>query len=140
MADFSIGKDAVFTILDDGQPMGAIKLTNFEYKQKTTLLTSKPINGAPIYREVEEGWEGSAEADRTNSILDDYFVQKEGALYAGARPLAASIMQRINELDGSVTRYRFIGVTMKLDEGGSYKSDERVTQKVSWTAAQRVRA
>lgn len=139
MADdqFTIGRDARLTILSDGQPIRGLKLTKFSFKQMTTRLTSKPINGRPVNREIEEGWEGDFEWDRINSALDDYFTAKEAAMYAGAPPPVVAITHRIRETDGSLNRYRYDAVALKLDDGGSYESDSKVVQKVSWISSQR---
>lgn len=136
---FTIGKDATLTILVAGQPIGALKLTNFEAKQLTSRLTTKPINGRPGYREVEEGWEGTCDWDRQSALLDDFFAAKEAGLYAGQRPPEMSIMQTIRELDGSRSRYRFTGVAVKLDDAGTYQSDGKVMQKMGWIANERVK-
>lgn len=134
---FNIGSDAKLTILINGAPFGASVLTNFESKQLTTRLTSKPVNGDPNFREVEEGWEGTAEYDRANSIVDDFFVQKEAARYAGQQPPQIVLTHAIVNPDGSTSRYRFEGVAVKLDEAGSYKSDDKVMQKIGWVASRR---
>ncbi len=136
-SQFNIGSDAVLTILSNGVPFGAMLLTSFEYKQLTTSLTSKPINGDPGYRENEEGWEGTAEFDRSVSTLDDFFVAKENARFAGQQPPVMTITTTIVNADGTISRYRFEGVAAKLENAGKFSADEKVTQTMSWKAARR---
>lgn len=136
-SQFNIGSDAVVTFLSNGVPFGAMLLTTFQYKQLTTSLTSKPINGDPGYRENEEGWEGTAEFDRSVSTLDDFFVAKEQARFNGQQPPVMTITATINNTDGTTSRYRFEGVAVKLEDGGKYVADEKVTQTMSWRAARR---
>jgi hypothetical protein len=138
--DFNIGRDAVLTILVGGQPLGpGLKLTNFEAKQVTTKLTSKPINGANKFREIPEGWEGTCDWDRLSPILDDFFANQEAGHYAGQLPPEIAITQRIQELNGAISRYRFTGCSLKYDDAGTYKSDDKVMQKMSFSASRRLK-
>lgn len=139
-SQFNIGSDSVMTFLVNGAPIGSMLLTSLDFKQLTTRLTSKPINNVPGYREVEEGWEGSLEYDRSNSVLDDFFAAKEAARYSGQQPPQIAITTRITNVDSSVSRYRFDGVAVKLDNGGKYASDDKVMQQVSWVASTRTPA
>lgn len=136
-SQFNIGSDVVMTFLSNGVPFGAILLTSFESKQLTTKLTSKPITGDPGYRENEEGWEGTFEVDRSNPTLDDFFAAKETARFSGQQPPVVTITEAITNVDNSVSRYRYEGVAMKLDNAGKKSSDEKVVQTVSYTAARR---
>lgn len=132
---FTVGSDTVMTFLNNGAPIGAMVLTNFNFKQKTSQLVSKPVNGDPNYREMPEGWEGTLEYDKANSALMDFFVAAEAARYAGNPPPSLSILHKVNNTDGSVSRYRFEGVAAKLDNGGDHKSDEKVMETVGWTGS-----
>lgn len=140
MADFNIGKDITMTFLVAGQPIGALAITSFDKKQVTKRAESDPINGEPQYLEIEKGWEGSFEWDRRSPILDVFFAQKEAALYAGGTVPAIVITERIREKDGSNSRWRYTGVTVKLDEGGAAKADDKVMQRVGWISARRIQA
>ena len=140
MADFNIGKDITMTFLVNGQPIGALVITSFDKKQITKRAESDPINGEPQYQEIEKGWEGSFEWDRRSPILDTFFAQKEDALYNGGVVPAMSITERIREKDGSTSRWRYTGVAVKLDEGGTAKADDKVMQRVGFVAARRIQA
>jgi len=139
-SQFNIGSDSVMSFLVNGLPIGSMLLTSFEFKQLTTRLTSKPVNNVPGYREVEEGWEGTMEYDRSNSVLDDFFAAKEAARYAGQQPPQVTVTTKITNTDGSVSRFRFDGMAVKLDNGGKYASDEKVMQQVAWVASTRTPA
>jgi hypothetical protein len=139
-SQFNIGSDSVLTVLVNGQPIGSQLLTSFEFRQMTTRLTSKPINSSPNYREVEEGWEGTLEYDRSNSVLDDFFAAKEAGRYAGQQPPQVTVTTKITNVDQSISRFRFDGMALKLDQGGKYAQDEKVTQQVGWVASRRTPA
>lgn len=136
-SQFNIGSDSVLTVLVSGSPIGAMLLTKFEFKQLTTRQTSQPVNGKPNFREVEGGWEGTLDYDRSTSALDDFFVAKEAARYAGQQPPQITITTTINNTDGSTSKYRFNGVAMKMDSGGTYSADDKVVQTASWVASDR---
>lgn len=138
--NFNIGSDAKLTILVDGAPLAATILTSFSAKQETAKVTSNAADGIVRNRDVEQGWSGTAEYDRANGLVDDFFATKEASRYAGFPPPVMNIMQTVrNTDDGSVSRYRFDGVTATLENSGTYEGDKKVTQQISWRASRRIK-
>lgn len=135
--DFNVGSDQKLTIISGGTRLSAPIRTGFEAKQMATKVTSKASDGVNRFRELEEGWEGSLDFDRASSVLDDYFALKEANRYAGIAPPSVTITETNTELNGTITIFRFEGVTMKLDTAGKREGDKKVDQKVSWTASRR---
>ena len=136
---YNVGSDTTLTLISDGQILASQILTEFNSKQLTTKLKSVAIDGVNRYRELEEGWEGTFAYDRADSVMDDYFAQKEANRYLGLPPPIATISETtVNAVDQSVSMYRYSGVTMKLDDIGARKGDSKVEQKVSWTASRRI--
>ena len=136
--DFNIGSDTVLSIISTGAPVVWSILTEFEAKQMTADLDSTAIDGTNRYRYVEKGWEGTFGFDRDDDAIDAYFAAKEAARYAGLQPPTVTITQTDTNVDGSISRFRYDGVTMKLDTIGSRKGDAKVEPKISWRAGRRV--
>jgi len=138
---FNVGRDATLNITAGGIPLKPTIITEFEFKQDTVQLKSKPLNGAPIFQEVPDGWSGSFSVDRADPTLDDFFSQAEDNWYAGDDQTIASILQTIADAAvgavGPIHQYLFEGVQMKLDQGGNYKQDDKVMQRVAWVASRR---
>jgi hypothetical protein len=137
---WNVGSDSTITILVNGQVLGANILTNFEAKQVTVRTESTAITGKTLADDLEKGWDLDITWDRGDSNIDDYFVRKEAGRYAGQRRLPVSILLKINNPDGSVSRYRFESVTLKLDSIGAFKGDDKVEQKVSGFASRMIAA
>ncbi|HKT53322.1 MAG TPA: hypothetical protein VJP88_02645 [Caulobacteraceae bacterium] len=140
---YNVGRDATLNIVASGSPLSPILLTNFESNQETVDLKSKPLNGPPIFQKVPDGWKGSFEIDRANSILDDYFAAEESAYFAGDDANVVTILQTIRDAAvgavGPVHQYRYTGVVLKLENAGAYTADAKVSQKVSFVASQRIK-
>lgn len=139
--NLSLGHDVSVDIYDgaSGKVITFPARTMFSADPITKQINSEPLNGPPIFAEAPNGWKGTLEFDRTDSTIDAYFAANEALYFAGGNPLSGSITQTIQEKDGSVTQWRFTGVAMKLDTSGNWKSAEKVTIKVSWSASTRVR-
>lgn len=141
---YNIGRDgATLNIVANGSPLSPTILTNFESNQETVQLKSKPLSGPPIFQEIPDGWKGSFEVDRADGTLDDFFAQAEDTYYAGDDATVITILHTIADAAvgavGAVRQYRYDGIVMKLENAGSYKADEKVTQKVSFMASRRTK-
>lgn len=135
--DFNIGSDTKITVLANGAVLGAQIMTKFEAKQKTTQLNSKALDGTNRNRELPEGWDIDMEWDRGNSVIDDFVAGEEAARYAGQAPSDLAVVEVTVNPDGSVSRYRYTGCTIKLDSAGERSGDSKVVQKATLTATRR---
>lgn len=140
VGQYNIGSDTQLTIISDSVVVAATILTEFNARQLTTDLKSVAIDGVNRYHHLEEGWEGTANYDRADSTMDDYFADKEARRYGGGpAPIATITETTLNALDGSLTKFRYDGVTMKLDDIGARKGDSKVEQKISWRSSRRIK-
>lgn len=135
--DFNIGKNATLVLIANGAILASATLTDFMFKQEVVKLRSRPLNGRPIRKNLPDGWTGSFGYDRSSPVFDDYFAQAEDDFWNGANAPTIYIQQTMNELDGSVSQYRFEGVTLDFADGGNFKSDEKVVQKIDFEATSR---
>lgn len=140
MSDFNVGSDTRLNLLASGLIVKFAKLTGFSSKQMTNGLESEGIDGVTAFRDLEKGWEGDFDYDRASSVIDDFFAAKEAARYAGQQPPVIQISQTIRELNGTKTKYRFEGVTLKYDSAGKWEGNKKVEQKISFKASRRYKA
>lgn len=137
---YNIGSDTKVTIVSNGVIIGASILTSFKFRQSVTKLASKGLDGVNRYRDLEEGWEGDLTFDRADSVWDDYFALKEANRYAGLQPPEIRISETtVNAGDGTISKYRFDGVSVSLDEGGDRSGDAKVEQRIGWRASRRIK-
>lgn len=138
--NFSIGKDISLDVVDPVQGVVRFDIkTAFESKPQYHDIASTGLDGLTRYAELPTGWDGSFTMDRSNSAVDDYFAAFEANYFAGVNALPITITETINEADGSISQYRYDGVVLKLEEAGSWKGDERTTQRVSFKASRRIK-
>lgn len=135
---YNVGSDTTLTIVSNGVILVSSILTEFEARQKTTELNSKALDGINRFRHVEEGWDGTLGWDRSDSTLDDYFAAKEQGRYTGLNPPAVSIVETTTDANTNLpAKYRYVGVTMKMDSIGRRAGDSKVDVRVSWSCSRR---
>ena len=137
---FNIGGDATLQIVaGDGSLLKPALLTEFKYNQQTIDLKSRPLNARVIHTRFPDGWAGHFLYDRSDPSVDQYFADGEEDFYAGFRGADVYINQIIRETDQSITSWQFSGVAMQLADGGTYKQDDKVMQRIEWMASARIR-
>lgn len=136
VTDFTVGKSVTLVFITNGAIVGTASLTDFTAKQEVKKLRSDPLNSQPVLKNLPGIWSGSATLDRVDSTLDDFFAAQEDAWWSTGQTPTSYIQETINELDGSISQYRYEGVVMEFD-AGARKADERIQQKIDWMGARR---
>lgn len=121
-----------------GNLLTLTNVTDFESKQATEKITSKPLNAPPIFAHPPNGWEGTITFDRVDNSIDAFAAQQEAAYWANAQTFSGQIYEYITELNGSISTYRYDGVALTLDDAGKKTSQAKITLKMHFQAAQRV--
>ena len=133
---FNTGKDVTLVIVTPTGTLEISGITGFQSAQMTNPLDHKGINGNNIYAEIPTGWEGTFDLDRTDGSLDSYFAQAEAAYYNGNDPGVATITETITESSG-ISQFRYTGVALKFADAGTWRGDQKVSQRVSFRASLR---
>jgi len=136
---FSIGRDTQLVVMGPGGRVDISHVTGFESHQLTSPVRINRLDGRQLGAELPKGWEGSFEAERGTSALDDFISTLEQAFYNGAGTQTGTMYQYITETDGSVSTYQFDGVVFKLASAGSWKGDSSVKQKLEFYATRKRR-
>jgi hypothetical protein len=135
--DYDIGKQASINVISNGGIVSTVQITEFMAKQKTVNLKSRPLNSPPVEKEIPDGWEFSFNMDRLGPVWDDYFARAEDDYWNNNPAAQLQINQTIKEKDGSISQFRFDVTSVKFDETGTFKQDDKVVQKVSGFASRR---
>jgi len=131
----TIGKDVSLDINGATGPLAFTgSLTSFSAKQDTSTTRTKFLDGRNIPTKFYDGWSGSFMMERQSSVVLDYFVQLEDNYHAGLTETPIVITETIQEVDGSVSQYRYTNVVLTLDDAGVYSTDGTVKQSVSFMA------
>jgi hypothetical protein len=138
--NYSIGKDVSLVIV---APSGVLTLpvttTGFEARPMYNKVRTVNLDGINRGFNAPQGWEGSINLDRSNSVVDDFFAQQEAGYYAGQNTLTASISETVTEANGSVTQWRYTGVILSFDEAGKFTGDNKVSQAIGFFASQKIK-
>lgn len=135
---FSIGRDVVIDVIT---PNGILNLpvttTGFEAKPEYNKIASIALDGINREAQIPKGWRGSVTLDRQNNAIDAFFAQQEAGYYGGQNVLTGTITETIQEADGSVSQYRYVGVSFSFDEAGKKTGDNKIEQHIGFFASQR---
>jgi hypothetical protein len=132
---FNIGRDATVSIIANAAPLNPLIITHFSYQQVAITLKSRPLNAPPVNQKVPDGWEGELEYDRGSVVLDQYFATEEALYWAGSDYVPITILASVKDpSSGAINQFRFDNVILVYESGGSYKSDDKVSQRVKWHA------
>ena len=135
----SVGSDFRFDVITAAGLLTLPTLLDFDKKPTEVQQKVTPLNGPPIPLTFPNGWEGSFSVARQDSTLDDYFAALEAAQYAGANIAGGSIHETIQEVNGTLSQYMYTNVQLHFTDAGNAKATSDVMQKVSFTAAARIK-
>lgn len=136
--NFTVGRDVSIVI---NGPSGQITLngiTDFSSKPMTTTIKSKPLGSPPIQGYIPDGWEMSFKLDRMDAGADSFYAAFEAGYWNGQNQPAGTVNENIQEADGSITKWRYTGFVMKLDNAGDFSADKKVEQSLSGFASQKL--
>jgi len=136
---FNVGRDVSLDIIDPVQgPLRFGLRTGFDGKPQYKKLESHALDGIPRFAAIPAGHQITFMFDRADSRIDAYFASQEAAYFAGAVLPNVTITETITEVDGSVTRWKYTGVSLTLEDAGTWKGDAITTQSISAMASKKV--
>lgn len=137
---FSLGKDVSLQIVTpNGSLILPVTTTSFEAKPQTNKIRRTGLDAVNRGANIPNGWEGTIELDRHDSIVDDFFANAEAGFYAGQNSYTASITETIQEISGQVSQYRYTGVVLNLDEAGKKQGDKEINMVIGFFASRRIK-
>lgn len=136
---FNTGRDVSIDVTGPNGIISIPLITDFESKQDVTQLKSAGLDGVTRHYNVPDGWSGSIGLDRANAAIDSLIDAYEAAYYAGSSRVQGSITETVQEIDNTISQWRFVGVEFHCTNAGSWKKDSKVEPKLDWTASRRVR-
>lgn len=136
----SIGRDiAVNCTLPGGGQLQIAGITEFDRKPKQKKLESHALDGITRTATIPGTWTLSFSIDRNNREIDDFFSAVEEAYFQGQTVENVTVLETITEPDGSISQYRYEGVSLHFEDAGNWKADSYVKMKLGGEASRRVR-
>lgn len=142
ISGFNIGREIAVDIVHPS--LGVLNfslITSYNARPMRRRLESLPITngGKAIYRETYHGWEGTFEIDRADSSFDALNQLLEDNYYGGLPELYAMITETITNPDGTIDTYRLKNVILEPEDHGTWRGEEKVTQRLGFVASYRER-
>lgn len=135
--DYSVGRDISITVMTSSGPLTINKITGFSSHQLTTKQKVKRMDGITDPLRFFDGWAGSFDVERQDSIVEDYFVQLEQNYYSGIQEQPVTILETIEETNGNISQYRYERAILSLDNAGDWRGDSSVKIKISFEASRK---
>lgn len=140
-AQFTIGPQnsiQIFeTLTNNLVDWGLATEINWSSNAVTARVPVSIMSGTKLDLIFEHGWSGSFSIQRTGSKLDEYWSALEAQVRAGVPRPTFTIIQRINESDGTKTQLKFIRCAITYDQAGNYANEEGVVQQLTFTSPAR---
>lgn len=134
---YSVGRDISLNVTTANGPLTINKITGFSTKQEATKSKVKRLDGTTETLRFFDGWSGSFDIERSDSIVEDYFIKLEASYFAGTNEVPGTILETITNPDGSTSQYRYENVILTLDNAGDWKGDASIKIKVSFEASRK---
>jgi hypothetical protein len=136
---FNLGRDIGLTIFTpQAGPLTLNTIKSFKSKSDDNVQKIILINGITDHLRFFQGWSGSFDIERANAVLDQYFALLESNYFLGIPEAAASITETIQEVNGTVSQYRYPGVILSFSDAGDYTGDKSVSQSLSFVSRRRI--
>lgn len=131
---FNIGRDATLVFVG---PFGQLQMnvTQFRWQDHPHEIMSRPLDSPTAIAFVPDYLSGTFDIDRNNNALETLVASQYTVFYAGGAIPTGTLYAYITEVNGSQTTLTFTGVVVRLNGGGDYKKEDRVTQSLEFMAS-----
>lgn len=136
--NYSIGRDIGLTIVTPDGPLTLNTITSFKSKSDDNVQKLVLINGITDHLRFFQGWSGSFDIERASAVLDQYFALTEDRYFRGIRERYASITETIQEINGSISQFRYPRTILSFSDAGDYAGDKSVKQSMSFVSGRRI--
>lgn len=134
---YTVGRDIAVDINTPAGKLRIPKIISFDSKPQVATQKITPLNGVTDEIQIPTGWHGTITAERMDATLDDFWAKWEDNYYNGIDQPRGTITETITEANGTVSVFRYEGVSFHLTDAGNKQGEKTVNQTLSWTANRR---
>lgn len=134
---YTVGRDIAVDINTPAGKLRIPKIMSFDSKPQVSTQKITPLNGITDELQIPTGWHGTITAERMDATLDDFWAKWEDNYYNGIDQPRGTITETITEANGTISVYRYEGVSFHLTDAGNKQGEKTVNQTLSWTANRR---
>ncbi len=129
----SYGRDIRLDInLPNGGVLTLPDITDYDIKPTNHTDTFILINGRPIHNVIPQGGTGTLNIKRVDATLEAFQAAFEANFYAGAPQLKGTVTETIANPDGSVSQFQLQGVSLMVEDLGTWKGETAVSQQIKF--------
>lgn len=136
---YSVARDITFTVVTPSGPLELAGKTDYSIKPMFTDLKHKGLDGVVEHGVIPDGWQISIRLDRRTPELDNFFAAREADYFNGVNQVGGTILETIQEADGSVSQFRYTGVILKYDDAGDWRGDSNIPISLTGMASRRIK-
>ena len=122
--------------LDINLPHGGVltlpEIIDYDIKPTNHTDSYVNISGRPTHNVIPQGGSGTINLKRVDSTIEDFQAAFEANFYAGAAQLKGTLTETISNPDGSVAQYQCQGVTLMVEDMGTWKGETAVSQNIKF--------
>lgn len=135
MASFgqSYGRDIRLDInLPNGGILTLAQIEDVDFKPATHVDKFVLMNSQVIHNAIPQGGDGTIRVKRADSTVEDFQAAFEANFFLGLPNLKGIITETINNPDGTVSQYQFLGVILIIEDMGNWKGEVAVNQQIKF--------
>lgn len=140
MSQFTIGRRLISVQMNfNGQPfeISPDQITSWEANPKVDQKMHLPVSGNTDHENFYQGWNISFSATRMDDTFDQFQASLEANYYNGVIDDGGTIIESIENSDGTIKQFIYTKVKIKVDSFGPYTGDNYVEVKFSAVASRR---
>ncbi len=122
--------------LDINLPNGGIltlqEIESYDKKPDNHIDSFVNISGRKINNVIPQGGSGEITLKRVDSTVESFQAQYEANFYAGGQQLKGTITETISNPDGSISQFQVQGVSLLVEDLGTWRGETAVTQKIKY--------
>ena len=132
---FSVGRDVqAVLVASNGSRFDLSNVTDFDWKPDYATVKVDPVTGPTLERFLPKGHRITYSVQRKDATNDKLIAAIEQGWWASGSAdagtgIAGSAFFYIIEASGATSTYQFLGVSIKMTEGGMFKQDAAIAQK-----------
>ncbi|MGK3113609.1 hypothetical protein [Candidatus Pantoea formicae] len=134
---YTVGRDIAVDINTPAGKLRIPKIMSFDSKPQVSTQKITPLNGITDELQIPTGWHGTITAERMDATLDNFWAKWEDNYYNGIDQPRGTITETITEANGTVSVFRYEGVSFHLTDAGNKQGEKTVNQTLTFTAGRR---
>lgn len=129
------GISTTITLTLAGIVQGFTILHSFQSREDSSVLKKVAIDGTTRHPKLFQGFSGSMTFERHDPFFDDYIVNAARNYSLGGDQVNFTVIQTVDNPDGTSRQYEFGNVVITQSDAGSYTGEDIVMQTADFVCS-----